>query len=712
MPKKLLSLPGRTRVLDARPDRLDLRDRMYAPRVANLPASFPEGKFISEHFPSYGKLILDQGKEGACTGYGLAACINYQRFRRHLERSGPAAGAAPAPPAPEESVSAAMLYHLARIYDEWNGEDYEGSSCRGAMKGWHRHGVCLASTWPAPRRGKKRVGQATHWPEEAVQLPIGAYYRVETLSVTDVQAAIVECGAVYASASVHKGWGLRRSPGSLPTISLYGGGKTRRRHAASGGHAFALVGYTRDGFIVQNSWGPEWGYHGFGVVSYEDWLLNATDAWVAALGAPMAPGVKSPMVASPIALPQRADTRAASWLTDIFKGDRDAASDGELWSEQKTKEHCLVFGNNGHLKRMLIEPENADAEFRVHAVELPLQWLAKASNRKLVIYAHGGLNSEEAALHRAAKLGPILLENGIYPLFYVWKSGLAETLGNILQEAAREVLGLPAEGPASGWLEELHERTKRWLNHLTEATDTKFEEVCQATHARGVWSEMKENAEVAARPGRGLNLLAQSIAELKQSHAKLEVHLIGHSAGAIVHGHLLQLLQGDNQSVASCHLFAPACTVPFALKTYAGVLGGILKPHSFWCHIMSDARERDDSVGPYRKSLLYLVSRALETVHKMPLLGLETTWNAELAEKNDSVATDHRGDVVKWRSLMAAWVKSGNLRTYAQSQVRTSRTKRIALAHGSFDNDIDVVTQTVESIRGNSVVRPIGNLVY
>ena len=30
-------------------------------------------------------------------------------------------------------VSPAMLYELARLYDEWPGEDYEGSSCRGAL---------------------------------------------------------------------------------------------------------------------------------------------------------------------------------------------------------------------------------------------------------------------------------------------------------------------------------------------------------------------------------------------------------------------------------------------------------------------------------------------------------------------------------------------------------------------------------------------------
>ncbi|MCS5945203.1 hypothetical protein LNP25_01220 [Klebsiella variicola subsp. variicola] len=47
----------------------------------------------------------------------------------------------------------------------------------------------------------------------------------------------------------------------------------------TGGHAFALVGFNRDGFIVQNSWGTEWGCGGFAVLSYADWLTNAMDAW-------------------------------------------------------------------------------------------------------------------------------------------------------------------------------------------------------------------------------------------------------------------------------------------------------------------------------------------------------------------------------------------------------------------------------------------------
>ena len=63
-----------------------------------------------------------------------------------------------------------MLYNFARRYDEYAGEDYDGSSCRGALKGWFNHGVCLQSDWPfddkdsqQPRYGYASRASATTW---------------------------------------------------------------------------------------------------------------------------------------------------------------------------------------------------------------------------------------------------------------------------------------------------------------------------------------------------------------------------------------------------------------------------------------------------------------------------------------------------------------------------------------------------------------------
>ena len=93
--------------LDAFPDRIDIRDWPYQPRLAPLPDQLIHCELVPE--------ILDQGQEGACTGFALAAVINFLLHRRSIRRR----------------VSPRMLYELARRYDEWPGEDYEGSSARG-----------------------------------------------------------------------------------------------------------------------------------------------------------------------------------------------------------------------------------------------------------------------------------------------------------------------------------------------------------------------------------------------------------------------------------------------------------------------------------------------------------------------------------------------------------------------------------------------------
>ncbi len=141
---------SRGRTFDARPDRVDYRDLPYQAPLRSLPAQYPDMEFIQRHFKEYGDdWILDQGQEGACTGFGLAAVINYLLWKQKLatedtvdighseyELRANAVWRWRADFDPTtDRVSMRMLYQMARIYDEWPGEDYEGSSCRGAMCG-------------------------------------------------------------------------------------------------------------------------------------------------------------------------------------------------------------------------------------------------------------------------------------------------------------------------------------------------------------------------------------------------------------------------------------------------------------------------------------------------------------------------------------------------------------------------------------------------
>ena len=86
-------------------DSLDFRDLIYRPTLAAPPVSlWPKRRAL---------MIRDQGEEGACTGFGLAAVIDYVGGLSGKRR-----------------VSARMLYEMARRYDRWPGIAHEGPTAR------------------------------------------------------------------------------------------------------------------------------------------------------------------------------------------------------------------------------------------------------------------------------------------------------------------------------------------------------------------------------------------------------------------------------------------------------------------------------------------------------------------------------------------------------------------------------------------------------
>jgi hypothetical protein len=156
------------RKLDAMPDRIDIRDWFYQPPLVPLPDILVN----CDSVPS----ILDQSNEGACTGFALAAIVNFLLRARNVDRS----------------VSPRMIYEMARRYDEWPGENYEGSSARGAMKGWIAHGVVAATDWPVANKGPYHLTPVLA--TAARKTPGGAYYRVMHREIRDMHAALSEAG--------------------------------------------------------------------------------------------------------------------------------------------------------------------------------------------------------------------------------------------------------------------------------------------------------------------------------------------------------------------------------------------------------------------------------------------------------------------------------------------------------------------------------------
>jgi hypothetical protein len=295
-------------------------------------------------------------------------------------------------------------------------------------------------------------------------------------------------------------------------------------------------------------------------------------------------------------------------------------------------------------------------------------------------------------------MGRYFLGNGCYPLFLVWKTGLLETLEDILSDKS----GAEKAGGVRNWIND-------------KITDPLLESTIGRKAARPIWTEMKENAALAMECGRGGDLLTDAISGLATNWKdKFELHLVGHSAGAIVLGGLLDSLAQKKltDSVKSVHLYAPACTVAFANKHYA--------PHtqvmkSLYLDILSDKSELDDNVAKiYQKSLLYFISNALEADSRTPILGLANVYDPQYSGWDGSSGSAEV--LANWRDAVAKSeiIQQQRLRLHDEKFVvlrDAAAEKTENPSHGGFDNNVDIVGTTLTRILGHAPALKVDDLV-
>ena len=589
-------------VRNVTPDKVDLRDRPYQPSVAIAP---------SPAFRAKTKLpVLDQGESSACTGFALATVVGHL-----LRQSGRGTQA---------SVSPWMLYSMARRYDEFPGADDAGSSLRGALKGWYKHGACALRLWEAID-----MPRATHVPEEdwwldAVNRPLGAYYRIDTRSITDMHVALHEAGILYASAICHGGWleGARaksREGWQIPA---------RKAKPADGGHAFAIVGYDDYGFLVHNSWGEAWGDGGFATLTYADWLAHAMDCWVAQLG-----------------VVTEEHRRVAASLTPAAGRKGAALSADRLLARHQLAPYVVDMENNGRLSRsgaFRTGEDDVRALATVYLDAARRDWGVKAGEPlDICLYAHGGLVGEGDAAATFARWWPALYAARCFPVFLLWESDLWSTIAGRLEDTVKA-----APRPAAGPLEALG----RWWDARLEAL--------LAPAGTRLWGEMKQNAQaLSGEPSSGVRILFRHLMEsdVAQRHP-LRLHLVGHSAGSIVHAYLIDRLAAQEWEFASVTFLAPALRCDtFAERVRPWIESRHVKRYRQF-HLSDAAEVQDPTCRPilgYGRSLLYLVSRSFEGGREVPVLGMERHFPADLARLRsvrilvapgkDTASTTHGG---------------------------------------------------------------------
>ena len=308
---------------------------------------------------------------------------------------------------------------MAKRYDEWEGEHYDGSSIRGAMKGWNKHGVCSEDSWPYD---PKNAGELTVARQRAaLGIRLGAYFRVRHLHLNHVHSALNEAGIVYASANVHEGWDDVDRTGRIPF-----------RRKSLGGHAFAMVGYDEDGFWIQNSWTKRWGNGGFGHMSYEDWIENGYDCWVARLGVPIGGLALEEGVAAERLTKSDHIPREAAVLTDI-------------------RLHFVNLGNDGRFSQSGLYSSSKKTVEEIVEKGLREQFRRWGGPRRLLLYAHGGLSNEKGAALGINRMRLPFLANQIYPLYFMWETGIVDSVKGIVEDAFRR-------RPFTGWQDDMKGR--------------------------------------------------------------------------------------------------------------------------------------------------------------------------------------------------------------------------------------------------------------
>lgn len=359
---------------------------------------------------------------------------------------------------------------------------------------------------------------------------------------------------------------------------------------------------------------------------------------------------------------------------------RGARIDAALLASMRPHLVNLRMGRLSDRGEISSTPADVDAIFE-QALPRALE-TAQAQGRRLrvLFYAHGGLVSESSGLQIAAKHIDWWKRNDVYPIYFIWETGLFETIGQLLvrtqQRTARAI-------PRDLW---------------DHTLDPLIEIGARALQGDLIWAGMKASAEHAvAEPGTGdpvgggARYVAGRLKAFCDAHRRdVELHAVGHSAGSIFHSHFLACAHELGvPAFESATFLAPAVRIDTfrdRLGTRIGDGGAVRRVTLFT--MQRDYERADNCANVYHKSLLYLVSNALETKRGAPLLGLEESLRADPAMKSLfglGETPSSQGGVV-W-SVTAA---------------DTGASASTARAHAAFDDDVPTMNSVARRVLGRA----------
>lgn len=252
------------RILNCIPSRNIEQDWQFEHALAALlfkiPKNIPDSVDLRESWWEIG----DQGATGSCVGWAAADSV----LRWHFVKAN-RIGA-------NEQLSARFIWMAAKESDRivsfpTTFIEHEGTSLKTALDIARKYGVVKDSFLPF-KSGGLYTGDSKNFYAEAAKLKISSYFNIGR-NPKNWKNWLFSKGPILVRLNVDDTWDKAFS--TKGNLDVY------HPNTMRGGHAVALVGYTRDRFIIRNSWGAiNWGDKGFGYAS----LAYAKNAFVEAYG--------------------------------------------------------------------------------------------------------------------------------------------------------------------------------------------------------------------------------------------------------------------------------------------------------------------------------------------------------------------------------------------------------------------------------------------
>ena len=222
------------------PDLPDHRDLLYN-QLRAVPPSLPVSVDLRPKCPP----VENQGNLGSCTANALAGALEFLELESRT---------------PFTDLSRLFIYFNERVIEHTVKSD-SGAQIRDGIKTLAKQGVCPEKKWPyVISKFEVKPGPACY--TEAKKHTITSYHRILTLD--EMRTCLAEGYPFVFGFTVYESF-ESQEVARTGIVNMPESGER-----AVGGHAVLGAGYddNQRRFFVRNSWGKEWGQHGYFTIPY------------------------------------------------------------------------------------------------------------------------------------------------------------------------------------------------------------------------------------------------------------------------------------------------------------------------------------------------------------------------------------------------------------------------------------------------------------